>query len=138
MPARNTMRQAFTRFGSKVDLERSLAHVLQSIDGVQIMSHYGGDEGGTLVRATHNTWSRAARRRKVVTSDAAGEASQAGPGLYCKVRCQDEHSGSKPHSYILEFDWVCGKDRVLFESFTSHVTRKVETLAKTSDVDMAQ
>ena len=44
--------------------------------------------------------------------------------LVCRIRCEREvaQGGAK---VLLVFDWVAGEDRGLFESFTSHVERKV-------------
>lgn len=141
MPPRNTLRQPFSSFRSKVDLESSLSAVLHTIDGVS--TERGGEDiqKGTLVQAAQNTWSRAARRRKLAGTTTSAEASQT-PALRCQLRCieietNERHSGGC-NNLMLEFNWVEGKDRGLFESFMSHVSKKLETVAKASEVEMTQ
>jgi hypothetical protein len=72
---------------------------------------------GFLVAARANTWSRAARRKAQ-----AGMATddRPAPVLVCRVYRADA-------SCTLGVDWVRGKDRAMFESFASHVVRKVRT-----------
>jgi hypothetical protein len=70
-----------------------------------------------------------------------GLQERTGPALSCSVRVVRVHSvnaapetapvatgvGARkpPYELELEFQWVFGKDRALFEGFTSHVGRKV-------------
>ncbi|GJE92247.1 S-adenosyl-L-methionine dependent methyltransferase [Phanerochaete sordida] len=135
MPARNTLRQAYTQFQTAVETEQALLKVLNSIDGVTVAHRDAAASGGFLVNALQNTWSRAARRRKLTAADSADEHQPTQPALVCRVRCTRDTAGAKRED-VVEFDWVQGRDRGLFESFMSHVARKLDTLAKNPDVEM--
>ncbi|KAG8974400.1 hypothetical protein FRC05_007561 [Tulasnella sp. 425] len=65
--------------------------------------------------ATANCWSRAARRRAVTFSN------EGPPVLTCQFAVTSE-ADSKTN---LHCQWVRGRERDLFESFWSHVSRKV-------------
>ena len=77
------------------------------------------------MEAEGNTWSRSARRKRRSASSAhlpTWSARQ--PALTCSVRVIETSSQTKG-SLALEFQWLYGTDRALFESFVSHVGRKV-------------
>ncbi|KAH9847987.1 S-adenosyl-L-methionine dependent methyltransferase [Lenzites betulinus] len=86
-----------------------------------------------LVSIPGDTWSRAARRRKLQQHRMDVEASAsaaAAPSLVCRVRCEgadggETRDGDGHTTAGLVFDWLRGRDRALFESFASHVGRKV-------------
>ncbi|KAK0498830.1 hypothetical protein EDD18DRAFT_1153999 [Armillaria luteobubalina] len=73
-------------------------------------------DGHVLVRAKEDTWSRSARRKK----------KRDGPDLLlgCKMVCTIKFSKSG-----VGYQWVrgVGSDRGLFDSFCSHVSRKILT-----------
>lgn len=141
MPPRNTLCQSFTRFQSVLNMKKALTGVLAGIEGVEITTA-SEDDPSMLIHATGNTWSRAARRRRLAAMDvtaADGSQSQS-PALTCRIRCiaaeSDVKQNGKSNTLCMEFSWVRGRDRGLFESFMSHVARKVEAIAKNSDNEM--
>jgi len=79
-----------------------------------------------VVLAEKDSWSRAARRKKMRgndSEDGLGLVAEAqSTALTCQIACdlQGETVG-------LTFDWLRGKDRGLFEGFCGHVYRKVTT-----------
>lgn len=78
-----------------------------------------------IISASENTWSRAARRKRK-------EMVQVGPPapdearMICRITHEREAGryGNTITNYLV-LDWVKGRDRDLFESFASHVERKV-------------
>lgn len=96
------------------------------------------DHPALLVSAMENTWSRAARRKRNnadmdVDAGAPLPSSPAEPALKCCIgwlsgTVREYHEGvatAGSHMATLEYDWVKGTDRALFESFFAHVSRKV-------------
>lgn len=99
-----------------------------------------------LVRASRDSWSRSARRKRG-RGDIVGSTRESLPtdkneletvtdffasaALVCTVRFAGGElepgvqGQGKPLDKVLrlEFQWVCGRDRGLFESFVSHVGR---------------
>jgi hypothetical protein len=145
MPRRNTLRFSnLVGAGREVEV---LRNVLSSIEGVRIYerAYQGVDEqlsratdgGGQLlcVRALGDTWSRSARRKRNKQAHLSSSHGGGGSG----GRLLDAQQSSPVHDIIssglvcficwkdneLEFQWVYGHDRALFESFASHVSRKV-------------
>lgn len=139
MPPKNTLRQPYTQFQTSQDAEQRLLKVLMSIDGVSV-THEAEDRGNILVKAIGDTWSRAARRRKLKAVDSATDYGPGQVTLVSRVQCTQNTSatrgGSESRAVTIEFDWVQGRDRGLFESFVAHVSRKLGTLAMDPDVDM--
>lgn len=134
------MRQPFVEFQSQETVESTVRAVLRDIDGVTADSTGASMRKGLLVQAMQNTWSRAARRRKNAGATSSVRGEHGIPALRCRIRCLETESnsgdGSQRSGMVVEFDWVEGDDRGLFESFTSHVSRKLKAVAKASDVDM--
>ncbi|KAJ8591203.1 S-adenosyl-L-methionine dependent methyltransferase [Rhizopogon salebrosus TDB-379] len=122
MPSRNTLHRAFPGALSADALASILRNVLAPIDGLLITSTDPATPAGSsttmLVHARGNTWSRAARRRGL---PAAVSADQEPPVLRCSIECLSKVD--TPCEIV--FTWLEGKDRSVFESFTSHVSRKV-------------
>ena len=91
----------------------------------------GNNEGFALrTQAVSNTWSRAARRKaKLVSPDLpTGSSVSIGnppPALVVLIQSIPKPKIIHQRSLILECIWLRGKDRALFESFWSHVSRKV-------------
>lgn len=80
------------------------------------------------MEAEGNTWSRSARRtrRRIDSSANPQTSSTRQPALTCSVRVIERPiSEATGPSLALEFQWLYGTDRTLFESFASHVWRKV-------------
>ena len=123
MPPRNTLRQPLPQSHSEQRLGEVLLQILASVPGVLVREHghTRPDAVDVLACASGNTWSRAARRKKRdAMGDEAEEAAQRVVQLVCRIRCE-----RRGDSMELVSDWVSGRDRGLFESFTSHVQRKV-------------
>ncbi|KAG1835414.1 S-adenosyl-L-methionine dependent methyltransferase [Suillus subalutaceus] len=137
MPSRNTLHHAFPGARSANILASALRNVLVLINGVTVTSSAPPaiyDHSSTmLVHARSNTWSRAARRGKLPETV---HADQELPVLRCSVECRGRSSyTSSDIACELLFTWVEGKDRLVFESFASHVSRKVtSTLQEFGDV----
>lgn len=138
MPSRNTLHHAFPGARSADILTSALRNVLALIKGVTVASSATPvvhDHSSTmLVHARSNTWSRAARRGKLPEIVCAGQEL---PVLRCSVECRERSSfhTSNDNACELLFTWVEGKDRLVFESFASHVSRKViSTLQESGDI----
>jgi len=86
-----------------------------------------------FVEAEGNTWSRSARRNRrrnhpSTTLEKTPASVSRQPVLTCSVQVIDMLSqamGAEGQSLALEFQWLYGTDRTLFESFVSHIWRKV-------------
>ncbi|OJA13960.1 hypothetical protein AZE42_03613 [Rhizopogon vesiculosus] len=130
MPSRNTLHHSFPSARPANTLESVLRNVLAIVDGLLVTSTSATPESSSttmLVRAQGNTWSRAARRKRL---PAAVSADQEPPVLRCSIECCSKVD--TPCEII--FTWLEGKDRSVFESFTSHVSRKViSTLRELGD-----
>ncbi len=122
MPPRNTLVQTFSSHTS-TDIHSTLTQVLAGMEGVttQVNRIRNGAEA-LVARAGEDTWSRAARRKKLKMNEAPTGASPPCVQLICTMWVNISSSGASPY---VEFQWVRGKDRSLYESFTSHVGRKV-------------
>ncbi|KAI0799986.1 S-adenosyl-L-methionine dependent methyltransferase [Fomes fomentarius] len=122
MPPRNTLQQPLPRVTSVEEVLPILSSVLASISGVSVVER-SGTPADVVASATGNTWSRAARRKKQEAMQVEG-MHPAETALVCRIRCERDgaQSGSR---VLLTFVWVAGKDRGLFESFASHVERKM-------------
>ena len=141
----------------------ALRSVLSSIDGAVVEEYKGVQEEqlqatldqhclspGFLVRASCDSWSRSARRKRGRRDDAATMEIRPLPtnqdelesmsdffataALMCIVRFTggefDREDQRKPKRLGLEFQWVYGWDRALFESFVSHVGRRVVLISE--------
>lgn len=119
MPSRNTLHHTFPSARSVDILASALRHVLALVDGLLVKSTTPGTSSTTmLVHARGNTWSRAARRRRLPTTvNGNGEL----PVLHCSIEC----CSKVDIPCEITFTWLEGKDHSVFESFTSHVSRKV-------------
>ena len=118
MPNRNTIRQPYTQPNLTPNLRlETLKSFLASMGGVSIQESAEFID----VFTASNTWSRAVRRknRPTQTSTAFSNPETA---LKCCIRVTQEEP------VHLEVHWVQGQDRQLFESFCSHVNRKMTTI----------
>ncbi|KAF9458510.1 hypothetical protein BDZ94DRAFT_1200963 [Collybia nuda] len=121
MPSRNALQFHHLDL-SNLDLEQ-LQEILQTIDGCT----QGDTNPGTpissrgpclFMSAMGDTWSRSARRERKMKMQ-AHSGSESGFALVCSITWTREGGGG------LEVRWVYGFDRALFESFASHVARKL-------------
>ena len=122
MPPRNTLQQPLPRETNLAEVAPRLSSVLASIPGVSVTARPAPGVD-VVVSSTGNTWSRAARRKKqeaMQVEDGAPVEIQ----LVCRIRCQREAARGESGTVVV-IDWVKGTDRALFESFASHVQRKM-------------
>lgn len=137
MPSRNTLHYAFPGARSADILASALRNVLTHINGITVASSATpashNHSSTMLVHARSNTWSRAARRGRLPETICTDQGS---PVLRCSVEYREQSSHtSGDNACELLFTWVEGKDRLIFESFASHVSRKVtSTLQEFGDV----
>ncbi|KAF9260061.1 S-adenosyl-L-methionine dependent methyltransferase [Marasmius fiardii PR-910] len=106
LPPHNTIRQP-----AKTDT-KALQDVLLGISGAAIESR----SSHFLVKTIGNTWSRSARRKQLRQMELEGENGVPEIIMICSLAVTREY---------VEFQWVQGKTRSLFESFCSHVSRKI-------------
>lgn len=145
MPSRNTLRQPFDFGGPVEQLAHAVQTVLVGIEGAEVKSESqnGMHESTILANIPTDTWSRAARRKKLNDAPTPMDTVNR-PGLSCRISIDEGDHGhlvntrrqSSEGRASLEFQWMRGRDRGLFESFMSHVSRKVEGILKSSDVEM--
>ena len=130
MPPRNTLVQTYSG-QDPADIRHVLAQVLAAVEGATLNSSRSEDESEMLVvHAGGETWSRAARRRKLKADIAPdSDASPPSTQLVCAMRIGNTTRDADPY---IEFQWVKGEDRTLFESFMSHVGRKVAAALRSS------
>lgn len=127
MPAHNTIQQTYSQETSIGSLIAVVTSALTSIDGVSSRPldprsiHSPPPEPclDILVSATTDLWSRVARRRQAREANMEVDPAST-PALVCRVLCAAYTRGA-----VLQCDWVKGRDRKLFESFASHLSRKV-------------
>lgn len=151
MPTRNTLEQPFqvAKHTESDELNKILLKVFDSIGGLAVEPRYldrnskSARSGSLLssfmlVQATKNTWSRSVRRRRRQVTDQTADSperltpktqTQVPDPLVCSVRWSSE-SGGSPYGgggiqICLEFQWIYGRERALYESFVGHVSRKV-------------
>lgn len=136
MPLRNTLKQPFGAVLSTNELLDAVKLVLPVIDGVTFETVVPKDETRTgssrqlVVHASGNTWSRAARRKRLLGAPVHPTGDIA-PALTCLITAVHiTETAGEP--CVLEFQWIRGESRGLFESFMAHVSRKVEAAMKSS------
>jgi len=137
MPSRNTQTQSFPNCSFHV-LSDILDQNLRLLDGVSTSNTDTGSVGNGVtssstlrtlfVEAEGNAWSRSARRsrRRIDSSTISPGSSTRQPTLTCSVRViEPSDQAAEGQSLVLEIQWLYGTDRTLFESFASHLWRKV-------------
>ena len=136
MPSRNTLTQSFPNCTFHM-LSDTLDRNLRLLDGVSSNTNPGSVSNGVsssalrtlFVEAEGNTWSRSARRsrRRIDSSSTISPTSSTRqPTLTCSVRViETSNQAAEEQSLVLEIQWLYGTDRTLFESFVSHIWRKV-------------
>ncbi|KAI0926636.1 hypothetical protein AcV7_005525 [Taiwanofungus camphoratus] len=140
MPARNTLQQTYPQAPSTDRLADVVSAVLGAIDHVSVHPLFDAEHGALdlIVSAALDTWSRAARRK--VSSVAMETDGASSAALVCLVKCislTDSALGQMrfTESPVLQFNWLRGRERRLYESFASHIGRKVTAaLAENTDV----
>ncbi|KAI0824476.1 S-adenosyl-L-methionine dependent methyltransferase [Trametes gibbosa] len=138
MPPRNTLCQPLPRAHSAAHASTAICATLASISGLRTRSTAPPASDSPLdavLTLTTDTWSRAARRRTQRQMDVDARPPPS-PSLVCRIRCEARPPASLDAPVSLVFDWLRGRDRALFESFASHVGRKVGVLL--SNVPAAQ
>ncbi|KAJ7741984.1 S-adenosyl-L-methionine dependent methyltransferase [Mycena maculata] len=131
MPPRNTLRQPFQL--PEVDVEslmEILSGVLAPVDGVRVVNPETSNTESPpfIVYATKNTWSRGARRKNKHSPEVPAVMEPSAANLVCSLRWISPEAGGA--EMFLECQWMQGQDRPLFESFSSHVSRKVTAALK--------
>ena len=128
-------------------LYEALAETLRTVeaDGVlatEVSALEGSYHSSFLIEARANTWSRNARRSRrqraetqLKPEDTPTTAAAANPFLTCSARVtiQETDASSStagPSACSVEFQWIYGKERALFESFASHINRKIAAKMK--------
>ncbi|KAF9505776.1 hypothetical protein BS47DRAFT_1334215 [Hydnum rufescens UP504] len=151
-PLPTTLHQHYPTPATVESLFSSLYAVLNDIDGVSYITkdpsnpddiNNGGnvpsDPGSerVLVSVGQNTWSRAARRRKQLSAPTTSLQSSVPSDLHvaehasfwkCEISVEHSpprHGAHGPTEFVLSVQWRVGASRGDFESFWSHVTRKV-------------
>ena len=128
-PQRNTLSKSLLPSISPQRMVDCLREILHSIGEIKIEETHekASTSSAFLVRSAEDTWSRKARRRPA-TFPPFRDQSQL--SLVCSVgiRCSSEKS-----ELSLEFQWIVGRDRKMFESFVSHVGRKVAATTQNQD-----
>jgi len=118
MPSHNTIRQPLNSVQGTVAFQK-LRQVLSTTEGLTVIQEDStSDEVTIRITATGNTWYRAARRKKLKEPprETSHETTLSPVALICQMNLSHNQ---------LEFNWVRGRDRALFESFCSHISRKV-------------
>ncbi|KAJ7461731.1 S-adenosyl-L-methionine dependent methyltransferase [Mycena galericulata] len=138
MPPRNTLRQPFRFAGQAMEgLTEILSGVLVSVDGARVVTSETSDDidlPALIAYATTNTWSRGARRKNIISPEDQATVQPSAPKLICSLRwIFPERSQVRNTEMFLECQWMQGKDRALFESFSSHVSRKVSSALNPPD-----
>lgn len=124
MPPRNTLRQPFTFAGKDPQgLTDLLSVVLASVDGARVVKPEAGAPKLSCfhISAAKNTWSRGARRKLKLGAEDHDSLVPFTTNLVCSTQWIIQEDGA----WALEHQWIQGKDRPLFEAFSSHVSRKV-------------
>ncbi|KAF9040836.1 hypothetical protein BJ165DRAFT_1350914 [Panaeolus papilionaceus] len=142
LPPRNVLLQSFPA-ASRQDLWQALINVLDSVSGVTAtekapfasVKEEDSNAALLLVEAQGNTWSRSARRKtkKLSETDALNAVAEPGDDLDALPAQVNPETQTYATAPTLEFQWVYGRDRALFESFVSHVTRKIGLAVKATE-----
>ena len=97
-----------------------LTRILTSIESITFQEIKNAIE----VKATHNSWSRSARRKKIHQQEQADVVeAQVIPRMHCKIWFA-EHEGREEQPYV-HGRWVWGEEREMWESFWNHIVRRL-------------
>ncbi|CAG8748489.1 5485_t:CDS:10 [Cetraspora pellucida] len=99
-------------------------------DQLEIGGQWNEDSYTFIGSANINTWSRAARRQKLMKTDCQIEsstiASTSTDEFLFEFTCNIEPWNVSINSTKVTFSWTNGKDRSIFEQFYGHVKKKLE------------
>lgn len=130
MPLRTSLYQHITNVRSSEHLYNILLQVLNGIEGIRVTTEPSelAKTPSVLVAATEVTWSRSARRKKIVLQ--TSQRTFQGPIIMqSRITCADGPHQIAEKQQIsglhLLYQWIDGSDREVLESFVSHVNRKV-------------
>ncbi len=143
VPLPNELQQSYQR-PSLLDtaLRSAVKGVLANIDGVSFVqldppslaidspNPPPSTQLELFVKASRNSWSRAERRKRTAGASNAELNSPAAPMLTCIIRelasvISTTAVDGETKKLVIQCSWIRGRDRGLFESFWSHVSRKV-------------
>ena len=149
LPLPNTLRQSYPSITTEsleildqaLENLAGLCHDLEGVTFSPMLPKVENHERFAMVIARENTWSRKARRRldKRRRERAGGSASTA-PEEHCETAVSliirsyfssdmgALKSTDSRSCLVLEASWKKGKDRELFETFWSHLSRKFSDL----------
>lgn len=136
MPTRRSLSHSCRRMVTHDELKNTLVNVLLNIEGVLInegcLTAESEATSCIMVNASANTWSRAARRKRLgkttaLPDDTGEQNATVERSLVCRLELfvRDVERG-KEEAMVL-FHWTKGRDRQTFESFVSHVSRKIDS-----------
>lgn len=137
MPPHNTVQQPVP-IGRQQELAAVLKQILDSIEDVNVdcvstpPGHSSVAFGCYTIEATEDTWTRAARRRRQKERETRSQNDATTPvALICGIQLHYEVAEAKsgPGEPYVQFQWIQGRDRALFESFCSHVSRKITSVS---------
>ena len=128
MPARTTLYQNIPTSSLSL-LSSALGRILMDVDGLSVT--WDDSRQSCLVHARANSWSRAARRMKPAVSSQPHSFSPV--DMQCWIYCRTNESNQKHRlgAVYLEYQWVEGRERGVFDSFFNHINRKVSSVAVT-------
>jgi len=143
VPLPNELQQSYQR-PSLLDtaLRSAVEGVLANIDGVSFVqldppslaidspNPPPSTQLELFVKASRNSWSRAERRKRTAGASNSELNSPASPMLACIIRefasvISTTAVDGEAKKLVIQCSWIRGRDRGLFESFWSHVSRKV-------------
>jgi len=129
IPSHNNLRQTYENAaspGALIDIVRSVLSAHPEMRVEESSPQAPSAPMSLRVYAWGNTWSRAARRKKKGNDGMQVDVGDRGhtrtPAL---VECIIRGGRKESSACYLECRWVRGRDRALFESLWSHLSRKV-------------
>lgn len=128
-PQRNTLSKPLLPSNSLQRMVDRLREILHSIRDIKIEETHekASTSSAFLIISAEDTWSRKARRRPATFSPFRDQSPLS---LVCSVGVR---SSSEKSELSLEFQWIVGRDRQMFESFVSHIGRKVAATTQSQD-----
>ena len=123
MPPRNTLKQRLPQGADGAQLTQTVTDVVRSVEGLNMEpTTEEAPVPDWIVSASGDSWSRAARRKRQKAMQIEGDTPP-DTRMTCRIRVNAD---------CLTFDWLKGRERTLFESFASHIERKVASAMKPS------
>ncbi|KIK05303.1 hypothetical protein K443DRAFT_360261 [Laccaria amethystina LaAM-08-1] len=109
-----------------VDRLREVLHSIRNIN-IEETHEKSSTLSAFLIRSAEDTWSRKARRQPATSSAFRDQSPMC---LVCSVGIRYSSENSE---LSLESQWIVGRDRKMFESFVSHIGRKVAATTQSQD-----